>query len=41
MFGKVEGLSEEFTSLEELEILNCSLKSLQGLPKLPSVKTVR
>lgn len=34
------GISEDFKNLQELELLNCGLKSLEGLPHLPSVKTV-
>ena len=34
------GINEDFKNLQELELLNCGLKSLEGLPHLPSVKTV-
>lgn len=36
----IEGVTEEFSQLKELELLNCGIKSLDGLPHLPSLKTV-
>ena len=38
--AKVEGISESFTSLARLSVVNCGLKSLEGLPKLPKLTTV-
>ena len=37
---KIEGLNDTFTSLARLSVVNCGLKSLDGLPKLPKLTTV-
>lgn len=34
------GLTDEFVALEILQIINVGLSSLEGLPKLPKLKTV-
>lgn len=36
----ISGITESFTQLKKLEIVNCALKSVSGLPSLPSLKTV-
>ena len=36
----ISGITESFTQLKKLEIVNCALKSVSGLPSLPSIKTV-
>ena len=38
---KVEGLSEKFQALASLSFVNCGLNTLEGLPKLPALTTVR
>lgn len=38
--SKVEGLNESFSSLARLSVVNCGLKTLEGLPKLPKLTTV-
>ena len=35
---QVEGLNEEYTSLESLSLINVGLTSLKGFPKLPALK---
>ncbi|KAF5401957.1 Leucine Rich repeat-containing domain protein [Paragonimus heterotremus] len=36
----IEGISDEFTALETLNLTGIGLESLSGLPKLPSLKTL-
>ena len=38
--GGIEGLSEEFVSLELLELSKANITSLKNFPKLPSLKKV-
>ena len=38
--GEIEGLSEEFVSLEVLELSKANITSLKNFPKLPSLKKV-
>ncbi len=37
---QISGLSDEYTSLQKLSVVNCGLSSLEGLPKLPSLEKV-
>lgn len=39
--GEVEGLSDEYTGLELLSMVNVGLTSLAKLPKLPKLRKVR
>lgn len=39
--GEVEGLSEEFTELEVLSMVNVGLSSLSKMPLLPKLQKVR
>jgi len=34
----IEGLTDEFTTLEKLSLINVGLTSLKNFPKLPSLK---
>lgn len=34
----IEGLTDEFTALEKLSLINVGLTSLKSFPKLPSLK---
>ena len=36
----IVGLSDEFTNLETLSLINVGLTSLKGFPKLPNLKKV-
>jgi len=36
----ISGLTEEFTNLTTLSLINVGLTSLEGLPKLPSLRTI-
>lgn len=36
----IVGLSDEFTNLETLSLINAGLTSLKGFPKLPNLKKV-
>ncbi|KAH7700668.1 leucine Rich Repeat family protein [Aphelenchoides avenae] len=36
----ISGLSEEFTNLQTLSLINIGLTSLDGLPKLPALRTI-
>jgi hypothetical protein len=36
----IVGLSDEFTNLESLSLINVGLTSLKGFPKLPNLKKV-
>ena len=38
--SNINGLSEDFVSLQKLSIVNCGLSSLEGLPKLLSLEKV-
>ena len=38
--SQISGLSDEYTSLQKLSVVNCGLSSLEGLPKLPSLEKV-
>ncbi|XP_064388521.1 acidic leucine-rich nuclear phosphoprotein 32 family member A-like isoform X2 [Halichondria panicea] len=35
---QISGLSDEYTRLQKLSVVNCGLSSLEGLPKLPSLE---
>ncbi|KAI1701796.1 leucine-rich repeat domain-containing protein [Ditylenchus destructor] len=37
---KISGLTEEFTSLTTMSLINCGLTTLEGLPKLESLRTI-
>lgn len=37
---KISGLTEEFTTLTTLSLINCGLTTLEGLPKLESLRTI-
>ncbi len=37
---QISGLSDEYTRLQKLSVVNCGLSSLEGLPKLPSLEKV-
>ena len=36
----IEGLTEEFTNLESLSLINVGLTTLKGFPKLPNLRKV-
>ena len=38
--GEIEGLTEEFTSLEMLDISNSNITTLKNFPKLPNLRKV-
>ena len=37
---RIEGLTDKFSSLARLSIVNCGLTTLEGLPSLPKLNTV-
>lgn len=37
---KLSGLTDSYTTLMKLSIVNCGLVSLEGLPRLPSLEQV-
>lgn len=37
----IEGLTDEFTNLESLSLINVGLTTLKGFPKLPNLRKVR
>ncbi|CAL8081301.1 unnamed protein product [Calicophoron daubneyi] len=37
---KLEGLSDQYTGLEELSLVSVGLETLEGLPELPSLKAI-
>lgn len=39
--GKIEGITEEFSNLELLSLINVGLTSVAGIPKLDKLKKVR
>ena len=38
---QIEGLTDEYTALESLSLINVGLTSLKGFPKLPNLRKVR
>ena len=38
---QIEGLTDEYTALESLSLINVGLISLKGFPKLPNLQKVR
>ena len=39
--GRIEGITEEFSNLELLSLINVGLSSVVGIPKLDKLKKVR
>ena len=37
---QIEGLTDEYTALESLSLINVGLTSLKGFPKLPNLQKV-
>ena len=37
---QIEGLTDEYTALESLSLINVGLTSLKGFPKLPNLRKV-
>ena len=37
---QIEGLTDEYTALETLSLINVGLTSLKGFPKLPNLERV-
>jgi hypothetical protein len=38
---QIEGLTDDYTALESLSLINVGLTSLKGCPKLPNLQKVR